>query len=157
MLKHMSEKALKTFQETVLYRKKSVILPANRNRRSHADNDVADRMDSNLSDRITKFNDVINSVPLRFLVDIGLLNFPVKIDSKTICTLESDMNKLFESNAKVTTAGAPDTKIIWHESPFIQHEQIRFNDNSEEYLKGVFQKNYFEKSLKKHHTKSLTN
>ena len=38
------------------------------------------------------------------------------------------MNKLFESNAKVTTIADPYAKIILQEASYIQYEQIRLND-----------------------------
>ena len=84
-------------------------MPAYHNRWSHTDNDVANRTDLNLWDRTTQVKDVTNNknyrVHLRFLADIILVNFLVKIDLKMICTLETDMNKISESNAKITTVG----------------------------------------------------
>ena len=61
--------AVKTFQETFLFNKKSVTFPTNCDRRSHTDNDVPNRTDSNLSDRTTKFKNVINKKIIEFLLD----------------------------------------------------------------------------------------
>ena len=39
------------------------------------------------------------------------------------------MNYLFEYTKKVNTIpDAPDAKILWHNTPFIQYEQIRLDD-----------------------------
>lgn len=46
----------------------------------------------------------IYRISLRILTDIGLVNQPVKIDTKGICTLKTDLRKLFKSD--------PDAKII---------------------------------------------
>ena len=61
--------AVKTFQKTFLFNKKSVTFPTNCDRRSHTDNDVPNRTDSNLSDRTTKFKNVINKKIIEFLLD----------------------------------------------------------------------------------------
>lgn len=73
-------------------------------------------------------------MPLGILVNIGPVNFPIKLHSKITCTLETDMSKLFESNAKASAITQGDTKIIWQDEPFIQFKQIRLNDNLKEYL-----------------------
>ena len=77
-------------------------------RRSNTSDTLADRTDQNLGTRITNFNSIILQklcyrIPLKYFVDLGLLNFPKETDTKFIFTLESNMNKLFESNAKITT------------------------------------------------------
>ena len=69
-----------------------------------------------------------------FLVDIRLIDFPAMLDSKIMCTLEKDMSKLFEFNAKATAISNSDAKIIWHGAPFIQFEQIRLQDYFRQYL-----------------------
>ena len=43
------------------------------------------------------------------------------------------MNKLFESSAKVSTIGALNANVIWHEAPFIPYAQISLNVNFKEY------------------------
>ena len=94
------------------------------------------RADENLTERIAKFENVINGdikyrIPLTFLCNIGLVNHTRKADTKIICTLETDLAKLFESNVSVA---APDAKIRQHDAPFIQFEQIRLLDNLRQYL-----------------------
>lgn len=68
-------------------------------------------------DKIDKFTNLINQqntcrVPLKFLTNIGLVNHPIKFDTKIICTLETDLKKVFESNKQVATVTAPDAQII---------------------------------------------
>ena len=75
------------------------------------------KTDKNLTNRISKFANVINGentyrIPLRYLFDIRLINHPIKLDTKLICTLETDLTKLLKSNVKVANVAASDTKII---------------------------------------------
>ena len=42
----------------------------------------------------------IYRVPLHYLCDIGKINFPLKIDFKIKCHLETDMKKLFNQRKK---------------------------------------------------------
>ena len=107
MLKHIPNDALKTFDEKLLYSRKLIKLSGNNDRRPNNDNDADNRTDDSLTDRLDKFSDLISKetiykIPLRFLVDIGLVNFPIAFDTRFISTLLQDLNKLFESNAKVT-------------------------------------------------------
>ena len=39
-------------------------------------------------------------VPLRFLTDLGLVNFPISLDTRYVCTLVGDLNSLFELKKK---------------------------------------------------------
>ena len=50
MLKHLPKKALKMIKKDLLYRKKPVIIPSNKDRRSHNNNNEAFRTDDNLED-----------------------------------------------------------------------------------------------------------
>ena len=61
-----------------------------------------DRSDDNFDDREAKFrnqlkNKYVYRVPLKYVCNIGKINFPTKIDMKIRLTLETDMKKLFES------------------------------------------------------------
>ena len=83
-------------------------MPATLDRRSNNSWVPANRTDENLSDRITKFRTYIGNqnlyrVPLRFLSDPGLVIQLVKLDLKIICSLETKISKLFESNRQVLT------------------------------------------------------
>ena len=53
MLKHLPAKSLDTIKETLLYDKKKVIIPGDRDRRSNTSNTPGDRTDQNLGSRIT--------------------------------------------------------------------------------------------------------
>ena len=103
MLKHMPDDALKTYDKTLLYSKKAVKLANNVDRLpNNTDNS---RTDDNLDDRIDKFHDLLGKkkicqIPLTFLIDLGLANFPISFDTRYILTLEQDLNKLFESKKK---------------------------------------------------------
>ena len=55
MLKHMPEKTIKTFQNTLLYIKKAVVLKNNNGRRENNNNDLKRRSNNNIANRITKF------------------------------------------------------------------------------------------------------
>ena len=88
--------------------------------------------DLNIADRITNFkeqlkNEHVFRVPLRYFTDLGKINFPVKIDFKIKCHLETEMKKLFESRKVLATGAAipaPDAKIIFTKAPFVQYEQL---------------------------------
>ena len=88
-----------------------------------------DRTDQNFSNRITNFNALISQklyyrIPLKYFVDLSLGNFPEKTDTKFIFILESNMNKLFESNAKVTAIPrVSDAQILYHDIPYISYQQ----------------------------------
>lgn len=138
-LKHMPEKSLKTFQSDLLYSNKT-----GRDRTVNNTNDVDDRSDDKLDDRITKFhnllgiNNKVYRIPLRFLVDLGLANFPIKFDTKFVFTLEQNYNKLFESckSLLVVPTTAPDTNIMRHAAPYIQYERLKLNGNFKKYFEA---------------------
>ena len=80
------------------------------------------RIDANLDDRIDKFKGVINQkrvyrIPLPYLINIGLVNFPESFSARFIFTLEDKYNKLFESKAKVTPISKPNTETYFMELP----------------------------------------
>ena len=161
-LKHMPEKALKTFQKELLYSQKKVIIKGNtantlNDRRNHiaaAGNNS--NKDDNIDDRIAKFNanNALSTVktyriPLRYLVDPGLVNLPTAFDTKFIFHLEQKLSKLFESKAKLAnkTNGQaadlpttdPDANIYFNLTPYIQYEIFKLNDTFDAYLRKAFQ------------------
>ena len=157
MLIHMPKDALATFQKELLYSKKRVINKGNtantlNDRRNHiaaaANNS---EKDENIDDRIAKFNanNALQNVktyriPLRYLVDLGLVNLPTSFDTKLIFNLEQKLSKLFESKAKLPNkagGGAadlpttdPDVNIYWNSIPYIQHELVKLNDTFDAYI-----------------------
>ena len=162
MLKHMPEKALATFQKELLYSQKKVIIKGNANnslneRRNHiaaaANNS---NKDDNIDDRIAKFNanNALSTVktyriPLRYFVDLGLVNLPTAFDTKFIFHLEQKLSKLFESKVKLAnkTNGQaadlpttdPDANIYFNSTPYMQYEIFKLNDTFDAYLRKALQ------------------
>ena len=105
-------------------------------------NTDADRTNNNIDDRMTKFatqlqNKFVYRIPLRYLCDLGKINFPVKTDIKIRGTLETEMKKLFKSNKRVTTMLTPDVQIVFVKAPFILYEQFLLTKNFRQYLETI--------------------
>ena len=115
VLKYLPEKSLKKLQKTILYSNKPVVYNKTVIDRG-IDNSVTFAGITN-DDRITLFPDQLKDefvcrIPLQHFTDIGKINFPPKLYFKMKCQLETDMKKLFESEA-------PDAKIIFTKAPLI--------------------------------------
>ena len=68
------------------------------------------------------------------------MNFPVKIDFRIKCHLETEMKRLFESRKVLCSTAiipAPDVKIIFTKARFIQYEQILFDKSFRQYLETI--------------------
>ena len=142
MLKHLPKNALKIIEKDLLYGKKPVIIPGNEDRRSHNNDNEAFRTDDNLEDREDKFANQIDSkyvyrIPLKYLCDLGKINFPTKIDLKIRCTMQTNMTQLFESKKKVNTIGAPDAQIVFVRAPYLQYGRILLTKNFSQYLETI--------------------
>ena len=128
MLKHLPEKSLKKIRKTSLFSNKTVLCNKTTiDRRTYNSTMPPDITDENLDDRITLFreqlkNKIVYRIPLRYFTNIGKVNFPLKIDFKIKCDLETDMKKLFKSKKRVSAIGVPDAKIIFTKAPFVQYE-----------------------------------
>ena len=77
-----------------------------RDRRSNTSTTPADRTDKNLGERVTDFLALIGKnmyyrIPLEFFKSLGLVNFPHKIDTRFLFTLENNLNRLFKTKAKL--------------------------------------------------------
>ena len=160
MLKHLPDDVLATFQEDLLYSKKSVIIKGN------ANNTIADRRnhiaaaarqsntDANLNDRVAKFNNnnqlfaqKYYRVPLKYLVDIGLVNLPTEFNIKLTFNLERNASKLFETKEKLpnTTAGAaaalptdaPDASPYFFATPYLMYEQLTLSETFHKYISKI--------------------
>ena len=126
----------------MLYSNRPIVLTGNTDRRLNNDNDENNKSNDNLDGRIAKFHDSIGTnnvytIPLTLLVDLGLVNFPFKFDTKFVFTLEQNLNKLFELRRELADAAVPnnpDAKIIFHAAPYIQYQQLRLTDNFRKYL-----------------------
>ena len=132
MLKHLQKDSLKKMEKTLLYSKWPVYFnktTIDRRIHSGAGSTIANNdKDLNIDERITKIqnqlkNEYVYSVPQRYLTELGKINFPLKIDFRIKCHLETNLKKLFESRKVLAaTAGlpCPDAKIIFTKTPFIQ-------------------------------------
>ena len=148
ILKHMEGDALKTIQNDLLYSNRKVSLPTGRARRKHyttQNADVVNRTDENLDEKLGKFSDQLQNeyyyiIPLRFLCDLGLVNQPVKFNTKWLITFEQDYQKLFETKANQANDAlltSVDAKIILIATPYPLLEQFKFDDNYRAYLEGT--------------------
>ena len=138
----MPEKLLKTIQNLLLHSKKKVNYKGNIDRILNNSNTPAHRTDDNIDDRIAKFADIINNekvygISVRYFCDLETISYPVKINFKVKCSLETKMKKLFKLKTKSTLAGTPDVKIIFTNVPYMQYEQFRLNDNFRQYIKTI--------------------
>ena len=67
------------------------------------------------------------------------------------------MNKLFEYTKKVRTIlDSPNAQILWHDTPYIQYEQIRLEDKFRMYYECC-QKKYSKWMFKRYPTKNCLN
>ena len=119
--------------------------------------------DHNFKDRDEKFrnqlkNKYVYRVPLKYICDLGKINFPIKIDIKIRLTLETDMKRLFESKANLNSglktgknqdstdkadynignvSMTPDAQIVLLRTPMIQYEQLTLNTTFRQYLETI--------------------
>ena len=111
MFKHLPAESLKVIENDLLYSEEEVVIPYNLGRRFHgmiknANNRVIHnviRSDENFRDGEAKFRNQLKDkyvykILLKYICDIGKINFPTKIDMKIRLTLETDMKKLFETD-----------------------------------------------------------
>ena len=86
--------------------------------------------------------DNVCKISLRFLVDLGLVNFPLKFNIKFIFTLERNVNGFFESSAKMDAIqNSVNAEIIFHLAPYILYEQFQLDNNFRTYLKTTLVSN----------------
>ena len=99
MLKHLPKNTFKKIEKAMFYSKQPVYFNRStleqRGFKSTTANDI---IDLNINERITKFqnqlkNEFVYRVPLRYFTDIGKINFPLKIDFRIKCQLETDIEK----------------------------------------------------------------
>ena len=109
---------------------KPVYLKKDADRRPNNDNSDAKRTDPNLIHRLAQlrnysFQKHIYRIPLSLICDLGLVNFSFKTDLRIILMLERNMNKLFESNKKVTAIpDNPDALTQFYDRPYISYQEI---------------------------------
>ena len=83
-------------------------------------------------------------IPLKYLVDLALVNLPTEFDVKFIFNLEKNRSKLFESRkiiANLTTGAAaslptdePEADVHYYGAPYLQYEQIKLSDTFDKYV-----------------------
>ena len=149
ILKHIPEKALAVIQNDLLYSKRKVKLPNNKDRcdrHTAAGENADDRTDSNLDDRITKFQNQLKNtywyrIPLKYLCDIGYVNTPIKFNTKWRLTFETNMSRLFESKTNLIAAAdypdSVDAKIILESAPYLLFHQFSLEDTYRAYFEGA--------------------
>ena len=147
------------------------MIPYNLDRRFHgiikdANNRVIHnviRSDGNFQDREAKFRNQLKDkyvfrILLKYICDIGKINFPTKIDMKIRLILKTDMKKLVESEknhmsnpktGKLATSidpndfepdailPTPDIHIVLLKAPMIQYEQLTLDTNFRQYLETI--------------------
>ena len=116
-IKYLPEKSVKKLLKTMLYSNKPVYLEKDTDRKLYNDTDDNKRSDPNLTYHLKElrhyiFQKHIYRIPLSLIVDLGLVNFLFKTDLRIVITLERSLNKLSETNKKVTTIpDSPDAFI----------------------------------------------
>ena len=71
-------------------------------------------------------------------MSLGLVNFPHKINTRVLLTLETNLNKLFETNAKAAfIPDNPDAQIIYHGTLYNSYLQITLDDYFLVYYNGI--------------------
>ena len=142
-MKYFPEKSVKKLLKTMLYSNKPVYLTKYVGKRSYNDNSDAKRTDPNLTYRLAElkyyiFEKHVYRIPVGLIVDLGLVNFSFKTNTKIILTLERNMNKLFESNKKVTAIPEnPDALIQFYDRPYISYQEINLTKGASIYFTGI--------------------
>ena len=107
------------------------------------DDDADKRTNENIKDRIAQFHDLIFKknyfrIPLGILVDLGLVNFSMKTDTKLLFTLERNTYKLFESTKRLTAVPSEsDALIQFHNRPYIAYQEITLTQNFDIYFSRI--------------------
>ena len=142
----MPKDSLEIIENDLLYSKKKVKLPAGEDKRdTHTANgeDANNRTDNNIDERIQKFQNQLKNtywyrIPLKYIVDIGQVNTPIKFNTKWRITFETDHQKLFESKTdQGANDGLPanvDTKIVLESTPYLLYYQFELEDTFRTYL-----------------------
>ena len=69
------------------------------------------------------------------ILNLGLVNFAIKTDTKLLFSLQRNMNKLFETRAKADSVpDEPDALIQFHDRPYIAYQEINLTQTFDIYL-----------------------
>ena len=128
-------------ENDLLYSKEKVNYSTGQDRRIHNSNMPATITNSNIDDRINKFqkqlkNKFLFRIPLKYICNIRKSNFLTKIDLKIRCKLETEMKKLFKTK-KSNDIDALDAQIVFLKAYLLQYEQILLTKNFRQYLKTI--------------------
>ena len=144
-MKHLPVKSVDKLMKTMLYYNKPVYLDDDDDddRRSHNSATDNDRTDPNLTYRIAEikyyiFQKHVYRILLTLICNLGKCNFAIKTDNRIIITLEKNLNKLFESNKKVTTIpNEPDALIQIYDRPYVSYQEINLTEGADIYFTGI--------------------
>ena len=142
-MKYLPAKSVKKLLKTMLYSNKPVALTNNNYRRLNNAPTAADRTDKNLTYRIKELANTLKArtvyrIPLLYFCDLGKVNFLVNTDTRIKINLERNMNKLFESNAKV--ASIPDNSdafIKIFARPYIAYQETSLTQQAGLYQNSI--------------------
>ena len=73
-------------------------------------------------------------IPLKFFCNISKVNQCIKFNTKIRLILETEMKKLFETNASNVTY--LNVEIIFTDAPFIQYKKTKLDNNFRTYLEN---------------------
>ena len=142
-MKYLPQKSVKKLLKTMLYTNKPVYLTNNNDRRPNNDNTAANRSDPNLTARLKDLADTLRAqtiyrIPLLYFCDLRKVNFSVNTDTRIKITLERNMNKLFESTAKVSAIpDNPDAFIKTFSRPYIAYQETTLTQQAALYQGGI--------------------
>ena len=147
-MKHLLAKSVDKLMKTMLYYNKPVYLDDDDDdddddRRSHNSATENDRTDPNLTYQIAEleyyiFQKHVYRIPLTLICDLGKCNFAIKAGNRIIITLERNLNKLFESNKKLTTIPTePDALIQIYNRSYVSYQEINLIKGADIYFTGI--------------------
>ena len=142
-MKYLPEKAGKKLLKTMLYPNKPVYLDEDVDRRPNNSDDDDKRTNPNLTYWLKELKDYIFErhvyrIPLGLAVDLGLVNFAIKTETKILMTLQRDLNKLFETTVKATNIPlSPDAVIFFYDRPYISYQELNLTQIANIYLMGI--------------------
>ena len=142
-MKYLPEKSVKKLLKRILYSNKPIYLTKNTDRRPNNDTDDNRGSDPNLTYRLAQlknyiFQKNVYRIPLGLVVDLGLVNFSMKTDTRIMMTLERNMNELFEYNKKASAIPeSPDDLIQIYDRPYISYQEISLTKGAELYFTEI--------------------
>ena len=72
------------------------------------------------------------------LVELELINFAMKTNTKILFTLQRSVNKLFETTKAAAIPDEPDALIQFHDRPYISYLEISLTKTFDFYLSSIF-------------------